>query len=337
MSDIESVARDPGWLPHRYDPQRRTIRFVRLDRAGHRAATFLDDEYLKNVTAQRDVTVDVLLRAGLPAQPIHFVFHTAFCCSTLLARALDIEGAAFGYKEPKILNDLAFTALQGRLDRQALDLALTLLARPFATGEVNVVKPGNEANILIDAMLDLRPAARALLLSSALDDFLLSVAKKGMWGRLWARRLYAQLAPRQRRPTGFSGAETFGQTDLQIAALLWCFQRAQFDDLAARLPDRVRGLDASVMLARPAVALKAVASLFGVDLSPARAEAVVASGAFREHSKELGRSYDPAQRAGERAAMQAAHGEEIGMVVTWAEAVATHIGVPMTLPRPLFG
>ena len=40
-------------------------------------------------------------------------------------------------------------------------------------------------------------------------------------------------------------------------------------------------------------------------------------------------------RADEHARVEAAHGEEIAMVVRWAEAVAGHVGVPLRLGAPL--
>jgi len=40
-------------------------------------------------------------------------------------------------------------------------------------------------------------------------------------------------------------------------------------------------------------------------------------------------------RAEEHAAIDAAHGEEIGMVTQWVRTVAQHCGVPLTIGAPL--
>ena len=45
-SQAASIAGDPAWLAHRYDPTADDIHFVEAPRAVHRAATFLTDEYL---------------------------------------------------------------------------------------------------------------------------------------------------------------------------------------------------------------------------------------------------------------------------------------------------
>src|SRR3546814_3867465 len=63
--------------------------------------------------------------------------------------------------------------------------ALAMLARSFAPDEAVIVKPSNIFNPLARGALTLRPEARAILLYAPLRAFLLSVARKGMWCRLW--------------------------------------------------------------------------------------------------------------------------------------------------------
>src|SRR3546814_7318944 len=70
-----------------------------------------------------------------------------------------------------------------------MDGALAMLARSFAPDEAVIVKPSNIFNPLARGALTLRPEARAILLYAPLRAFLLSVARKGMWCRLWCREL----------------------------------------------------------------------------------------------------------------------------------------------------
>jgi hypothetical protein len=77
----------------------------------------------------------------------------------------------------------------GRDVAEALDNALTLLARPFAPGEAIIIKPSNVVNGFAPAMMSLRPQSKALLLRAPLPVFLKSVAKKGMWGPLFGRMI----------------------------------------------------------------------------------------------------------------------------------------------------
>jgi len=272
---------------------------------------------------------------------VHFVFHSAFCGSTLLARALDVPGIAMGLKEPAVLNDLAMARRSGvgepRL-AELLDRVLTLLARPFCVGEATVIKPGNVANCLIERCLDLRPRARALLMYSPLPTFLRSIAKKGLWGRSWSRQLFQVLRPESKIDPGYSDTELFRQTDLQIAALAWLMHQAQFAEVLRRYGgERVRTLDGDVAVARGAEVLLATARLFELELTAAEADRIANGPVFREDSKSHVPGFDQSVRADEHAKVDAAHGEEIAMVLGWTDTVARHCSVPLALDAALLG
>ncbi len=339
MALSHTIPADAAWLAHRYDPVGDQVHFIRAPRDVQRAATFLTDE---NLPAHVDpVPIDrtsAVARAGKPA-PLHFVFHSAYCCSTLLARAVDIPGVSFGLKEPVLLNDLSGWRRRGATPEQMsarLGDALTLLARPFEAGEAVVVKPSNVVNALAPAMLALRPEACALLLYAPLRSYLASIADKGLWGRLWVRDLYAKLARDGLPDYGFSPDEVFGQTDLQIAAIGWLAQHRLFAAMAARFgPARVRTLDSEVLIADPARSLAALADLFQLPLDATTIAEVVRGDAFTRNSK-TGVSFADGSRAIDRETRAARHAEEVDKVATWAEAVARAAGQSFVLPSPLF-
>lgn len=334
--ELATIARDAAWLPHRYDPEHDAVHFVRLDRAGHRARTFLTDAELPKVAPLVLPRGSAAGAAAGVAAPIHFVFHSAYCCSTLVARAADWPGAAMGLKEPQILNDLIGWRRRGAApDRlaDAMDGALTLLARPFGPGEAVVVKPSNVVNPLAAVLLALRPQARALLLHAPLRAYLGSIARKGMWGRLWARELFVGLVADGVVDLGFAPDRYLEQTDLQIAALGWLAQHRLFAALAARHPGRVATLDSERLVADPARAMAALARLFALRLDDAAIRAIV-DGAFARHAKS-GEAFGAGDRAADQRDAAAVHGEEIETVALWAEAVAAGAGVPLALPAPL--
>lgn len=329
------VAGDPAWLPHRYDEARDEIRFVQAPREAHRAATFLTDEYLAGAATPVPVGRAEALGQAAPAAPVHFIFHSAYCCSTLLARAFDIEGVAMGLKEPQILNDLHGWRGRGAPPprvAEALDGALRLLARPFGPGEAVVIKPSNLVNAFAPAMLAMRPEAKALLLYAPLPLYLASIAKKGMWGRLWVRELFVKIAPGGLLDYGFSSEEIMRQTDLQIAAIGWLGQHRLFAQIAGRLgPERVRTLNSETLIARPAEALERLGALFGLGLDAA---SVAAGPAFTSHSKD-GAAFDADARRAEQKDAAAVHAEEVEKVTIWAEAVAASATQSLSLPAPL--
>ena len=335
-ASIEALARDPEWLAHRYDPGRDAVHFRHVTRAQHAAATFLTDEYLGPGQVVPVRRTDAL--AALPVTaPVHFVFHSAFCLSTLVARAFDRPGWAMGLKEPAILNDMiGWQRRGGRHDdlRAKLDGVLTLLSRPFEPGEAVVVKPSNVTNALAALILTLRSDSRALLLYAPLPDYLNSIARKGLDGRLFARTLLLGLMDDDLVDLGFDARALMGQTDLQAAATGWLAQQALFARLCQQFGDRVATLDSATLTADQGAAMHAIAGHFGRSLDQAGLAEILAGPAFTRHSK-TGASFGADARAAEQRDAAQVHADEIDKVVFWANAVAKAAGVAMQPPRPL--
>jgi hypothetical protein len=336
-SQTREIAGDAEWLAHRHDAANDSIQFVRATRADHRAAVFLIDAELAG-SAQPTVIDRKTAIASISVQaPIHFIFHSAYCCSTLLARAFDIEGVSMGLKEPLILNDLIGWKHRGGEPQriaQVMDSALTLLARPFGPGEAIVVKPSNVVTSLIPAMLTIRPESRALLLHAPLQVYLSSIARKGMWGRLWVRELFVKLSRDGLINYGFTPEETIQQTDLQIAAIGWLAQHRFFAAVAKRHPDRVRTLDSETLLARPKEVMAKLGLLFGLKLDSPTLDEVVEGEAFNRHSKD-GSAFDREARKAEQRDGAEVHSDEVEKVMLWAQAVAESAGQSLSLPESL--
>lgn len=323
---------DAEWLAHRYVESEDRVRFVRVPRERHAAIPFLTDARLGDAGPYAELAAAEALRDARPG-PAHFLFHSAFCGSTMLVRAFDRPGLAMGLSEPVMLNDVVGFRRRGADPRgvaRAADLATRLLARPFAPGEAVVIKPSNVVNPLAELVLALRGEARAVFLYAPLETFLISVARKGLECRLWGRELAeGYLAEGYLAPLGFGPAELFRQSDLQIAAVGWLAQHLHFTRLAAKLgPDRLRFLDAETMTADPARAIAAAAAHFGLALRDGEATEIAAGPVFTRHSK-TGGAYTAEDRGADYAAARAAHGEEIAMVAAWAEKVTQGAGVTL--------
>ena len=326
----------PEWLAHRYDPQHDAVHFIKADRELRRSIPFLTDENLPSAKEPLVARRQESLAAVPPPSPVHYIFHSAYCCSTLLANAYDEEGVSSSFKEPLILNDLVGWRHRGAAVAQVgevLDSSLRLLARPFASGEASVVKPSNVINALAPAMLAMRPNAGCILLYAPLRVYLGSIASKGMWGRLWVRNLLVKQLKDGLVDLGFQPEDHLQQTDLQVAAVGWLAQHHLFARLAERYSERVRTLESETLLSRPQEALAALDRLYGLSRSNAARERIVAQ-VFRRHSKSGG-NFGANERAADQRAAAEIHGDEIGKVVAWAEAVAANAGVPLDLPSPL--
>jgi hypothetical protein len=276
--------------------------------------------------------------AGLGRGKLHFLFHSAFCGSTLLTRALGRPGMAMGLSEPLILNDVVGFRRRGAEPRavaRVADAALRLLGRPFGHGEAVVVKPSNLLNPLAELLLAIESEARAVFLYAPLETFLISVVRKGLHCRLWVRELLEGYLREGYVELGFTPEDFFRQSDLQVAAVGWLAQQRRFGLLADKLgPARIATLDADRMMAQPAEAIAAVTAHYGLACDAAALAEIVSGPAFAKHSKS-GAAFSAEQRSAEYASARAAYGDEIGMVLVWAEKVAETAGFTLEAPNAL--
>ena len=329
-TSLEAFATKAEWVPYTFDSQgsRLTSFFVPRDR--HREQPFLGNLEL----GFREAThLASGLRAHLPRPggTPHFIFHTAFCCSTLLVRACAAARGAIGLNEPGILNNLAhrIQAEDGPANRARLDLVLSLLGRTFDPGGSVIVKPTNFANALIGPILGMRPQAKAVLLYSNLETMLYSVTRRGALGRAWGRQLYDAYASFSRLDFGFSAAESFLQTDLQIAGLGWLMEVHHLEQTARAHPGRTLMLQADDLLADPATVLDGVYRFLHLGRQPDIIESVVGGPIFSSHSKEPRVRYNREVREEDRERVLAIHSEEVRMVAGWIDAIARHLGIRM--------
>ncbi|MCC7395205.1 MAG: hypothetical protein IT553_10195 [Sphingomonadaceae bacterium] len=333
--DIE----DPAWLAHRYARVGDQIVFRYLPRGGHAAIPFLTDEYLADAPTHHMARTDaVALARGLGATP-HCILHSAFCASTLLVRAMDHAGLAMGLSEPVILNDIVGIRRRGEMAgpelARLIDDALLLLGRNWADGERVIIKPSNIWNSLAPATLQLRGDAQALLLHTGLRQFLGSVARKGLWCRLWARELVEGQLRDGMVKLGLDAQAMFRLSDLQVAAVGWLAQHQLFAEMAGQFGRaRVATLNAEDLLADRQATLAKLLDHFAMAGGRELAGQLANGPAFTRHSK-FGSSFDAAARVEERRLSEATHGEEIAMVEQWAAAVAANAGIEMLLPAAL--
>ncbi len=335
---LAAIAADPAWLPNRFDESQDSIHFVRLSREEHRAVTFITDEYIAAAAPRLVLGRGDVAAASGPPGPIHFIFHSAYCCSTMLARAVDIDGVSMGLKEPMILNDMVGWRRRGAEPRAlagVLDDVLALLARPFSPGEAVVVKPSNVLNGIAPAMLGARPQSRAILLHAPLPDFLRSIARKGLWGRRWVSELFIGQLSDGIVDLGLDEQHYLDLTDLQVAAAGWLAQQAVFARLVERFgAERVRTLDSATLTARPGETMARLSDLFGLGLGEPAIERIVAGPAFTSHSKSNA-GFSAADRLAEQRDAAETHADEIDKVAVWTEAVAAAAGLPPQLKAPL--
>jgi len=323
---------DPHWLPHAFDPARQALTFAKLPRARLAAPAFLADIAHEQGHDMLAVPLAALGPLALAADtPVTFIFHTAFCRSTLLVRALEAPGISTGLSEPGIIASLAGAGAAGQ---GALAPVAALLARPWGAGEAVFIKPTNHANRLAPGLMRALPQARALLMTNPLPSFLAAVVRKGMMGRRWGRQLYLELMTYAGMDVGLDAREQFLMTDLQATALAWFLNQRFLAALADTFGARVRVLDGDAFGRDPAGTLAAVYAFAGQTVSPERIAAIADGPVFAADAK-TGEDY-AAKTARDAAATGSAITEdEIAKVGEWIGLIARQAGLAVPLAQTL--
>lgn len=321
MVTIDNILNEASWFPHAFSPDFSTIEFVKTNATTLRQAPFLDERFLTPAMPRQSVSVaDLLKMRPHPTVTPPMIFHSAFCCSTLMAKALDKPGMCLSLKEPNILMSLAnakrMLAQAGQsatMFQERYDLVMTLLAREFTPGETILLKPTNAVNNLLeDAKLAGSPV---MLMYAHLDDFLVSVLKKGEACKSFMRTQYNIFTLDPCALAGINPRQAMTFTDLQVATLVWRHQLELFHKLKADvfvLRDGDFLSDIRTCLGQAAKALQLNHSKKDLDY-------VVAGPVFARDVKFEDKAQNAAARADAASEIRARYANELESTLQWAK------------------
>ncbi|MEZ5893853.1 MAG: hypothetical protein R3C58_12020 [Parvularculaceae bacterium] len=333
--DVSELTRDPAWFPHGYDWRRGLVAFARITRERLSAEPFLDQRMERSVTGM--TTAPFAELAATPSPSPAFIFHTAFCCSTLMAKALDVDGAVLALKEPNILMDAsnALRMANGADDaRRAVASVVNLLARRHAPPEQILIKPTNIANNLAPVIA--ASGAPSILLYGDLRAFLVSVLKKGEACKAFIRKQYTIFAMDGEGVAAIPERQALGFTDLQIAALVWRHQMELFACILSAGGANVRSIYFRDLLKDPRAVLTAASAHLKLGLGADAIEKNVAT-VFSKNSKFEDQEYTPEERSRDERSLEEVHREELDLIEGWARQLKLQTDISDRLPRALMG
>lgn len=331
MSNLSDILGNPGWIPHSLDAANQKMAFAFIPQSKREELTFLADFRPSSDKELRWVTLDELITNAPAQSAVHFLFHSAFCRSTLLVQAIGALRSAQGLSEPMVLNHLQSVS---RAAKPLIAPVCSWLARSSNNARVTVLKPSNFANGLIPEFLGQVPDAKAIILTGDLAAFLRSVAKKGLGGRIWARRQLAHCRSIMPIDLGIDERGFYELTDLQCAGLAWLFQMHQFDWLARDRRATIRTLASDEFIANKKTVLTACVQWLEIEASDDEIDAVCQSALFSSHAK-LGGEYDAIQAAQTKAADSEVIAEEISKIEQWIEVLMQRLNLSLAFPAPL--
>ncbi len=279
------------------------------------------------------------LDSQVTAKPsINYLFHTAFCCSTLIARCLDVDGLNLSLKEPNVLMTLANYKRHDRKTsryRGSIELALHLLSKTFSPGESLLIKPTNAANNLLMDIMGLPSTGSIVLLYSDLESFLISVVKSGEKRRNFVRKLCCLIAHDDKGAHPIEFDQLAQLSDLQIASLVWHLQMKNFDRCLSKKNASVVSLNCSDMLMHPFVALSKMFLHYGLKIEQEEIQQIVTQGAFTQDSKNRDTNYSHKNRFSDYKTIRKMYAQSLEEVLEWSELLGTNMKIPKQLPNNL--
>jgi hypothetical protein len=336
MLSPDRVVTDPTWQPFVYDANTDRMDFVNLPREVQREVAFIDQRYVNGRPKVGPFATSTLPRDMVRAHAgqMHYIFHTAFCCSTLLTRAFDLPGASMGLKEPAIIGSFPanYASNPRSFDENGpLSIAVDLLSRPLSPGETQVLKISNMSNTLVHQLLKLRPGAKVVIMHSSLEDYLNSIIRRGIVGRVFNRNALLVFLPFMALEPLSAPERLLRLTDLEVSALVWLMQMRLLHGLIAQYgAARVKTLQDAKLLADPTRALTCAGNHFGIGPRGTTWGEIAGGPIFGQHSKAHGRSYGAEQRSEERR-VSGDEALEIDTITKWARSVAVQTATPLHL------
>jgi len=319
----KEFAKSPDWLFQGINAGTMQYDFAHVDRSTYRESSFLDHRMTPAPSVVEGADIDSINRIlNNHGRPANYIFHSAFCCSTLFSNCLQSVSDSLVLKEPEVLGHLANSLARTRtsagfnLNRWLgfLTPSLLLLEKHYPDQHGVIIKPTNAANILIEDIFRVR-RSKTIFMFSSLSDFLLSNLKGPDESRQMIPEFLKRVIPLTDYARKIPGMVQLDH--LQQCAVLWHAQLYQFLLLGGG-NDSVRYLAADDFLAEPGAIVSRALEFLDLPCDEERLDQLATSGPLSRHSKS-GDQFDAAKRADENAAVMAQHAGELQEVFEWMD------------------
>lgn len=308
---------DARWFPVDLHVQEHRYGFLHVDDAVLERSSFLDTRIDAKLAEAVPVAADSLgeLKVG---NPPGWLFHTSFCGSTLLARMLHVPPHNVCLREPMVFRRLGDARYTGQPIEPLIPQAAALFSRPWHPGGRVIVKPTHAALNIAADLLEASPGSRAMVLTSTLDDFLVSNLKKTSE----SQAKIPQLAERAMKASGFHARlpqAAFHPPDLLcVTVLQWAAQRELVAELAGSAGNaRLCVVDMERLLGDLLATVRGLANWFLLDIPMTVLESRWRAEAGR-NAKATDTSYSASQRAQESRLVERMFAADLARARAWA-------------------
>jgi hypothetical protein len=334
---LAQAVASPFCFPHRFSCDQNAAELVSTTPDRVRAASFIDGRESFSTGPSTIADLSALIAASSQthsaAGPERFIFHVAFCGSTLLSRLIDVPGHTLVLREPQCLSDIA--TWQAKRDREGrnsgeagamLSCARTLLRRRWQVNEAIIVKPSNWINNLLPLLCASPADMRPLFLTMDRARFLRAIFRGGSDRVAFAARAAVHLSSE-----GLENAELVAQALAgggdqldalaRLGVVLHEMQERMFNGVADKSGwSSAHRLDLNDIIEDPLASARKAARAFGLDLP----DAALQSNCDRwsgSHAKQPDMAFSTHAEAAGNASMLNTHGKRIEAALRWAEDI----------------
>jgi len=321
---LSEIQRLPDWFPVTLNLFKNYVQFVKMSPFWYQQSVFLDTGRILGTCAmEADLKWLTDATKGIAWQATPFIFHAAFCGSTLMSKALANIYDSLPLREPDVLGSLqTYGQSNAAIEEKKawFDRVLGLLARRYETEQIVVVKANDYANALIKPLLEWRSDIPILFMYTPLSEFLAGCLKADN-RRQWIRERYHfihQTAVQQLNlPDDLViEHEAYGK----MAAVYWCCNIALYLHARQHFPRQLRSLAFNQMLAHPVDSVQACAQWFGLRKLPGITLAHEINALFSVYSKGEN-AYSPEKRREDIDTLLSEHPAQLEAAETLAQQI----------------
>lgn len=300
---IDSIAENPQLFPARVNLFTDKAWYIKMSPATYRDSIFLDPGRMMGtclVESKLDWLKDVCEK--IQWQPTSFIFHSAFCGSTLMSQILDSVFNCLSLREPELLSSiLVYNRSQANEEDKTFwfESSLKLLSRRFASDQGVVVKANDFANPLMSDLTQWQEDLPILFMYIPLGEFI-AACMKAENRQEWVKQRYQAIKPFIAGVFDLNEEPGIDEDDLgKLAAVYWAYNISAYLQIARSNSKQIKSLEFNDMLSNPIAAVEQTGQLFNLKPNGKVDVDAEVGNLMGVYSKNSNFRYSPEQRRGE--------------------------------------
>jgi hypothetical protein len=269
--------------------------------------------------SERKVAMSVF-NSKFKRRPATYMFHTAFCGSTMLSRALHSAPEVMALKEPFVLMELSKASMILKSQELAPFLQNTLaeLTQPWTEQGHVIIKPTNSCNRIVTDICRQSAGDRFVFMYSTLEEFLISCLKKLPHAQTQLNQMARHLLPGSALEKACGIPRNIDFNIIEACVLAWHVSLEYFSQAIEMLPE-----DSWMIVKYRDLKREPIAVVRAVGQHCRLPERILSEDVIdlklRDDSKSVGKTYDSAKFKQAYDAVYAEHGSAIKQGMDWSE------------------